>query len=206
MKARDAAQPQEKAEHRTQEKCRGILERRSFRPLGPYARGFAVQPELYSVPVHNMEIRAIRNFPNAQRRLAGLIPLRAHKHKHPSLRGNFSIPERRTIQMDFDQRCFARRAGRVQPGYGQVRMKGKTEDRVIEIQNCSVSTGANARKPSIVFLAHQSNLLRKLSNGSINSKLGRRIRFFCAPIDSLTHYWPPHASYTGLCEPTATKS
>lgn len=85
-------------------------------------------------------------------------------------------------------------------------MEGKSEDRVVKTQIRLGNTGPNARESPTVPLAAQSDPLRKLSNGSVNGQNGGRIHLLCAPFDGLTHYGPPHASYTELGEPTATKS
>ena len=108
--------------------------------------------------------------------------------------------------MNFDigdgQRC----ARRVQAWDRQIRVEGESENSVVKTQLRSVHAGPNARESSAVSRATQSDPLCELSNGSINGQDGGRIWLLCAPFDGLTHYGPPHASYTELCALTATKS
>jgi len=94
MKARDAAQPEQKSENGAQEKGSGVLERRGLRPLGPDGRALRVEPKLHSVPVGNIKIGAACNFPNAHGRLPVLIPFRARKGEHSGRIRNFRFGER----------------------------------------------------------------------------------------------------------------
>jgi hypothetical protein len=98
------------------------------------------------------------------------------------------------------------RACRIQSWDRKIRVEGESENSVVKTQLRSVHAGPNARESSPVSVAAQPDPLRELSNGSINSQDGGRIWLLCAPIDGLTHCWPPHASYTEFFVPTAIKS
>jgi len=111
----------------------------------------------------------------------------------------------RASQVNLDFAGVQRCARRIRSRDTQIRMKGKPEDSVVKTQLDLANAGSNTRESTTVPLAAQSDPLRELSNGPINSQDGGRIWLLCVPLDGLTHHGPPHASYTGLCEPTATK-
>ena len=61
------------------------------------------------------------------------------------------------------------------------------------------------KRPAIPITA-EPYLLREFLNGSVDREFRGHVRLFGSPLKGLIHYGPPHLSYTGLVERTATKS
>ena len=61
-------------------------------------------------------------------------------------------------------------------------------------------------KSPIVTIPVNSLFLREFLHGAVNGKFWGQIWLLKSPVLGLIHYGPPHLSYTGLYEWTATKS